>query len=131
MDIYLKTAGGILIALILWLCLNKYSKENGAMLSLAVCAMVITAGIAFLEPIVSFLKKLQVIGNLDGDLLAIVLKTVGIGLIGEISMLICKDAGNESMGKALQVLSTIVVLWMSLPVFEKLLSLLDKILESV
>ncbi len=131
MDIFLKTAGGILIALILWICLNKYNKENGAMLSMAVCAMVITAGIAFLEPVVSFLKKLQIIGNMDEDLLAVVFKTVGIGLIGEISMLICKDAGNESMGKALQILSTIVVLWMSLPVFEKLLSLLDKMLGSI
>lgn len=131
MDIFFKTAGGVLIALILWLCLNKYNKENGVMLSLLVCAMVIATGIAFLEPIVSFLKKLQVIGNMDEDLLAVVLKTVGIGLISEISMLVCKDAGNESMGKALQFLSTIVVLWMSLPVFEKLLSLLDKMLGSV
>lgn len=131
MEVFLKASAGVLTALILWLSLNKYNKENAVLLTLAVCAMVITAAIAFLRPIIDFLQKLQGIGDLDNDLLAVILKAVGIGLITEISALICKDAGNESMGKALQILSSAAVLWISIPVFEKLISLLDKILGSV
>ena len=93
--------------------------------------MVIIAAIGFFQPVIDLINKMKKIGNLDGDLLGIILKTVGIGLITEFSALICKDAGNESMGKALQVLSSAVVLWLSLPVFERLLSLLDKILGTV
>jgi hypothetical protein len=52
-------------------------------------------------------------------------------MVAEFSSLICKDAGNESMGKALQILSSVVALWTCLPVFEKLFSLLDKILGAV
>lgn len=131
MEVFLKASAGVLTALILWLSLNKYNKENAVLLTLAVCAMVVTAAIAFLRPIIDFLQKLQGIGDLDSDLLAVILKAVGIGLITEISALICKDAGNESMGKALQILSSVAVLWISIPVFEKLISLLDKILGSV
>ena len=131
MEVFLKASAGVLTALILWLSLNKYNKENAVLLTLAVCAMVITAAIVFLRPIIDFLQKLQGIGDLDSDLLAVILKAVGIGLITEISALICKDAGNESMGKALQILSSVAVLWISIPVFEKLISLLDKILGSV
>lgn len=98
------------------------------MLTLAVCAMVITAGIAFLRPVVDFMQSLREIGTLDDDLFSVILKAVGIGLIAEVCTLVCKDAGNESIGKALQILSTVMVLWLSIPVFEKLLSLLDKIL---
>lgn len=131
MNLLLKASAGVLTALILWLTLNKHAKDMSVLLTLAVCAMVVTVSVGFLQPVVSFLRRIQELGNLDSDLLSVVLKVVGIGLITEIATLICKDAGNESMGKALQILSTVAVLWMSIPVFEKLLSLLDKILGTV
>ena len=131
MSVFLKVTAGILTALILWLSIYKHTKELSILLTMAVCAMVLIAAIGFLRPITDFIRKIQETGNVDNDLLAIILKVVGIGLIAEFSSLICKDAGNESMGKALQILSTVIVLWMSLPVFEKLLSLLDKILGTV
>lgn len=131
MDIFLKAVAGILTALILWISLNKQGKDFSVLLALAVCAMVITVMVTFLQPVVTFLEKIQTVGDLDEDLISVILKAVGISLIGEISVMICKDAGNESMGKALQILATVTVLWMSIPVFEKLLSLLDKILGTV
>ena len=131
MSDFLKATAGILTALILWLSLHKHTKDLSVLLTMVVCAMVIIAAIGFFRPVFDFISKIQKIGNVDNDLLTIILKVVGIGLITEFSSLICKDAGNESMGKALQVLSSAVVLWMSLPVFEKLLSLLDKILGTV
>lgn len=118
-------------AVILWINLNKSNKDLSVLLSLAVCAMAVIASAAFLEPVVDFVKKLQGIGKLDGDLVAVVLKVVGIGIVTEIAVMICKDAGNESMGKALQFLSAAAVLWMCIPVFEKLLALLENILGAV
>lgn len=131
MSDFLKATAGILTALILWLSLYKHTKDLSVLLTIFVCAIVFIAAIGFFRPVFDFISKIQKIGNVDSDLLTIILKVVGIGLITEFSSLICKDAGNESMGKALQVLSSAVVLWMSLPVFEKLLSLLDKILGTV
>ncbi|MBQ5608450.1 MAG: hypothetical protein IIU86_05430 [Oscillospiraceae bacterium] len=128
MGVFLKAVAGILTALILWLSLDKHGKDFSILLTLAVCAMIITVAMSFLQPVVDFINKIQAIGNLDNDLLAVILKVVGIGLIAEISTLICKDAGNESMGKALQILASVVIVWMSIPVFEKLLSLLDNLL---
>ena len=101
------------------------------LLTLAVCAMIFTVTIGFFRPVLDFIQKIQRMDGLDGDLLSVILKVVGIGIIGEICTLICKDAGNESMGKVLQILSSVVVLRISIPVFEKLLTLLDKILGAV
>lgn len=131
MSVFLKATAGVLTALILWLSLNKNTKDLSVLLTLAVSAMILTAAFAFLQPVVDFVRKIVSLGDLDDDLLSVILKVVGIGMIGEICTLICKDAGNESMGKALQIMSAIVVLWISVPVFEKLLSLLDKILGTV
>ena len=131
MNVFWKTAAGILTAVILWINLNKSNKDTSVLMSLAVSAMAIIAASAFLQPIVTFIKKLQGIGKLDGDLVSIVLKVVGVGIVTEIAVLICKDAGNESMGKTLQFVSSVSILWISIPIFEKLLALLDKILGAV
>ena len=131
MDIFLKAIGGILIALILWISLGKQCKDFSTLLTIIVCVMVFFAATTFLGPLLQFIKKIQQLGEIDTDLLSVILKSVGIGIISEICTLICKDAGNESLGKALQFLSTAFVLWISIPVFEKLLSLLDTILGSL
>ena len=58
----------------------------------------------------------------------ILMKSTGIGIITEIANLVCKDAGNESMGKSMQLLGTAVILYLSLPLFQTLIELLQKIL---
>ncbi len=131
MEAYLKATACVLVALILWICLNKSGKDFSVLLTLCVCAVIVSASVLFLEPVVAFIRKIAGVGLLDDGLLSTILKVVGIGLIAEICSLICKDAGNESMGKILQILSSCVVLWLSIPVFEELLSLLDKILGKV
>ncbi len=131
MNVFIKAIAGVLLALILWICLGKQNKDFSTLLTLTVCAMIFAASVSFLRPLVQFVVKIRQIGNLDSDLVSVVIKSVGIGIIGEICALICKDAGNESMGKALQFLTATVVLWISIPVFEKLLTLLDNILGSL
>lgn len=131
MNVFWKTAAGILTAVILWINLNKSNKDMSVLMSLAVCAMGVIASAAFFQPVISFVKKLQGIGKLDGELISVVLKVVGVGFVTEIAGLICKDAGNESMGKTLEYISAATVLWLSIPVLERLLTLLDKILGAV
>lgn len=131
MNVFWKIAAGILTAMILWINLSKTNKDISALVSLSVCAMAVMAAASFLQPVVTFVRKVQGIGKLDADLVSTVLKVVGIGIISEITVLICKDAGNESMGKTLQFVSVGAVLWISIPVFERLLALLEKILGSV
>ena len=43
-------------------------------------------------------------------------------------VLVCKDAGNESMGKSMQLLGSAAILYLSVPLFAALLELLQKIL---
>ena len=131
MSIFLKAAAGVLAAVTVWLCISKYNKDVSVIVTMAVCAMVLVCARTFIQPIIVFLEKLQATGNLDRDLISAIFKVVGISVIGELCMLVCKDAGNESMGKSLLFLSATVAIWISIPVFEKLLSLLDEILGSI
>lgn len=131
MDIFLKASAGVFIAVILCLSLAKQGKDLSLLLTVVVCCGVVTAAVTYLQPVIDFLKRLQTIGQLDSEIFQTLLKAVGIGLLAEIMSLICTDAGNASLGKTLQILATAVILWMSIPMLNALLELIDTILGAV
>ena len=131
MDVFLKSAAGVLIALVVSLAVAKQGKDISLLLTIAVCCMVVTAAVAYLEPVIDFLNRLQTAGNLDGDMLTILLKAAGIGLLSELTALICADAGNGALGKTIQILASAVILWLSIPLFSALISLVEEILGTL
>ena len=90
--------------------------------------MTAMAALHYLQPVLQFLDTLEDIGGLDDDMVKLLLKASGIGLITEIAVLVCKDAGNESMGKSMQLMGVAVILYLSMPLFTALLELLQQIL---
>lgn len=128
MDIFIKSVAGTFVALILYLILAKHGKDISTLLTAAVCCMLAIAAISYIQPVIAFIERLQQITKLDSEMLQIILRTVGIGLLAEITSLICSDVGNAAMGKSLQLLAGGVVLWLSLPLFTKLIDLIEEIL---
>lgn len=131
MDDFLKVTAGVIVALILYLILSRQGKDFSILLTIAVCSMVVVITTSFLEPILDFVDKLIALGNFDTNVLQILLKSLGIGLITEVTSLICADAGNASLGKALQILATVVILWLAIPLFTALLSTVEEILVAL
>lgn len=131
MDILLKAVAGALVAVVLALSLSKQGKDVSILLVLAVCCMVFAAAGEYLSPVLDFFQKLEDVGKLDRQMLRILLKAVGIGILSEITGLICADAGYGALGKALQILTSAVVLWLALPLFTQLIDLAQEILEAV
>ena len=118
----------VLIGLILALVLGKQSKEMGLLLTLAVCVLVSIAALGFLEPVTALLRELDRLGQLDGQALSILIKCAGIGILSELAGLLCADAGEGAMGKALSLLSNAAMLWLSLPLIEQLLNMIGEVL---
>ena len=129
MDLYIKTAAGIFFALILFVILGKQAKDMATVFSIGACCMGGVIAMHYLQPVVSFLHTLQDKTGIDENLFQILLKSVGIALLGETASLICTDAGNSSLGKIAQVLSSAAILWLSLPLLEELLSVIDEVLD--
>jgi stage III sporulation protein AD len=117
-----------MIAVVLILTIRRQNGEMALILSVMTCCMLLIAGLKLLQPVFAFLRRLQNIGQLDADMTAILLKSVGISLLSEIAGLICKDSGNEATGKALGVICTAAILYLALPVFDALLTILESVL---
>ena len=128
MDIFIKATACVLIALLVYIILQRQGKDFSIALSLTVCVMIAVSAIQLLSPVMEMIEQIIAISNIDRDLVAIILKVVGIGLISEIAVLICNDAGNASMGKTLQILATAAILVIAVPLFTGLIELFNSLL---
>lgn len=131
MDIIFKAAGCALISVILSLVISAHNKELSILLTTAVCCMIVIAMLTYFRPIIDFLQKLRIVGNIDHNTLSILLKASGIAMLSEITGLICADAGNRTLGKVLQLLAAVLIFWLSLPVLNQMIDLMNKIIGSV
>ena len=127
MEPFWKAATLALIAGVLSLTLKDQDKEYAVLLSIAACLMVTAITVTYLKPVYAFLKELETLGDLRGDMLAILIKALGVGLASEIASMICTDAGNASLTKAIQLLGGAVILYLSVPMFSALMDLIQKI----
>lgn len=128
MNGFLGACGAVFLAIILTVNLSGHRKDMAALLTLAVCVMVALVAVQYIRPVLEFVEELEEIGGLDSDMIRILLKIVGIGILSEIAVPVCADAGNASVGKAVQFLAVMVILSLSIPLFRSLIQVLQEIL---
>lgn len=129
MDVYLKSVVIAVIGVLLCLILSKKAKDYAVVIIIALCCALCAVAIGFLKPILQLMEQLSRMVDSRSGWLKILLKTAGLSIIGETVSLICADAGLASVGKMLQLLTTVVILWISLPLVQNLMDLIGSILE--
>jgi hypothetical protein len=84
-----------------------------------------------MEPVIQLLKQLQNLSAIKSDTMEVLFKILGIALLSEITGMICVDAGNSAAQKMLKILSYAGILWVSIPVLEAVILLLQQILGGI
>ena len=130
MNEYLRWTSVVLVGVILALVVGRQSKDMSLLLTLAVCVLVCLGAMEFLVPVTELLRELRRLGNLDSQAVSIALKCAGIGLLSELIALLCADAGQNAMGRAMEMLSAAAILWLSLPLIWELLKLIEGVLST-
>ena len=129
MDGYLQAVAAVLLAVILITTLKQIHQPMSILLGLSVTLLVMAVALRYIKPVLDFLDELRRLGNLPGEMVMVLLKVTGISVISEIAALVCKDSGNSSLAQSLKILSTGVILYLSIPIFQVLTDLVQKILE--
>ena len=124
----MKACGAVFLSIILVSNLSGSRKDMASLLMLAVCTMLALTAAQYIGQILDFARELEDIGGIDGEMVRVLTKIVGIGVITEITVLVCADSGNSAMGKSMQLLGTAVIFYLSLPLFTAFIDLLQKIL---
>jgi stage III sporulation protein AD len=131
MDGFVRICGLALLSVILILVLGKQEKDWSVLLIILGCCIVLTVGLSYLEPVLSFLCQIREMTGLEPEFIDRILKAVGIALLAEITALVCVDAGNSAMGKAIQITAVFVILWLALPLLNGMLELVKELLGDV
>lgn len=131
MDLLIKTIACALVAVMLSILLPHDRKEISMLLGIAACSIVGIGAVTYLQPAMELLHRLEQIGNLDSHMIGILFKVVGIGVVTEIAVLVCKDLGNDAVGKMLQILGSSAILWITIPLFEEFVALIEDVLERI
>lgn len=105
--------------------LKKSSGELAILLTLAACAVMALTALSLMEPILSFFTKLRGFAGLDSELLAPVLKAIGIGLLSQLCADVCLDAGESAVAKLIGSCATILSLYVCLPLLEAVLEMIQ------
>ena len=131
MEIFLKITACILISAILCVVLSKQGVEISSVLCLVVCSMVLMTAFAYLSPVFEFARKLMYTGRVSNELIQVLLKTTGIGLLSQIVGVICEDVGKKSLTKVLQITATSLIICICIPILEQLLELIELVLGEI
>ena len=129
MDIFVKVLGISVIGVILCLILSKNGKDFAVVISILSCCIIVTATVSFLDPVIQLIDKIRTLASMKEMYLGILLKAVGISFLGDTVSTVCCDAGYASIGKTLSFMTTVVVLWISLPLINGMLDLVSSVLE--
>ena len=128
MDLLFKACAAILICLVLLLVLDQNQKHIAILICIMVCCMIISVSADFFHEIMRMIRQLQRTAGLDGSILSVLLKSVAVALVSEITSMICTESGYGSMGKVLQFLSMAMIMYFSLPLIETFLKLISDLL---
>ena len=131
MDIYLKMVGITAIGILLCLILSKNAKDYSFLITIMLCCGLCLASIEFLSPIFQFLTDLKGWIGKTAPLLEILIKAVGISLIGEMMANICNDAGHAAVGKTVQLSTTFAIIYIAIPLIQSLFDLIESVLELI
>ena len=128
MEIFWKAAAGVLLTMVLGLTLGRQEKDLAMLLTMGATVMVGAAGLGILRPVLEFLGRLREIGDLPGETMGILAKVLGIGLTTQLTAVLCREGGAGSLGQALEMLGSALILRLSLPLFSGLMDLIGRIL---
>lgn len=128
---FFQAVAAVLLAVILVLVLKEGNPGIGGLLSVLTCSIVLIAALSNIRPIADFLGAVEAVAELDNSLVKTLFKIVGISVTAEIAELICTDAGNHAMGKALQFLATGVIICLAIPMMTAFLNLIEGILRGL
>ena len=107
-------------------------KKNAAVmalpLSMAVCAFIIFLSVEALRPLLRVMGEARSLSGLAPAYFQSVTKCVVIGLLAKTASDLCRDGGHTAMAGAVEYGGAAAALWVSLPLLETLLGLLERLL---
>ena len=117
-----QIVGIALIGTILSLLLRQYKPEYAVLAGLATTLLMLALALHWLEPVLERVRLLFEQTGLPAEDRAIVLRALGICLLAQFAVDLCRDAGENAIASKVELAAKLAVVWTALPLFDRLLS---------
>ena len=106
---------------------QKTNKEYSLLISLGAAAVLLLLILDRASPLFSQLRSLAGEGALEGEAVELMLRAVGITVVGQVVSHLCKDGGESALSYTVDLAARCAVLTAALPVVGKILEYLGEI----
>lgn len=119
----------LLIAAFLTVLLRQYRPELALGVGLIAGVLLLTAVLRVLSPTLSSLQRMLDAAALPAAYTGILFKALGICLLTQFAADACRDAGETALAAKAELAGKIMLLILSLPLFEKITSLALELMQ--
>ena len=106
---------------------QKTNKEYALLISLGTAAVLLLFLLARAGPVLQQVEDLAASGPLEGEAVGLMLRAVGITVVGQVVARLCKDAGESALAYTVELAARAAVLAAALPALGRLLKYLGEI----
>ena len=119
MNVFSLAAIAVITSL-LALFLSKSNPHTSLIISLCGGCIIIISAIGQASELITLIKSMAVIGNINTEYIKTALKAAGLGLTVSICSAICIDAGQTAVAAKLEIAGRIAILYTAMPVISGL-----------
>ena len=106
---------------------QKSNKEYALLISLGAATVLLLLILDKAAPLLQALRSMAGSGALEGDAIQLMLRAVGITVVGQVVSRLCKDGGESALSYTVDLAARGAVLAAALPVVGKILEYLGEI----
>lgn len=121
MDI-VALSGIAILAAILAVMLKKYNPEYSILISLGAGALLLWMVLSKISPAINQIRELISAAGISSEYGAILLKTLGICFLTQLSADSCRDAGESALAAKVELAGKLFIVILALPLFQQIAS---------
>lgn len=125
----IKIAGFVLISLLLILLL-KDTKREFSFILVAACGIILFIAVA--DDLYSVARSIYNLSSQVSNIntyISLMMKILGISLIAQFVVDLCRDAGENALASQTEIASKVLILIMTLPLFETVINIVTGLLK--
>lgn len=128
MEVIFRVAAVAVTASVCAVLLRRQTGELAVLLAVMACAVVLWLVLGRLETVITLLRRLTDLAEVDSVLVEPLLKTVAVSIVTALTAGVARDAGQGAIASMVQLAGSLVALCLAAPLVEAALRLLGEML---
>lgn len=111
------------------LTLKNYNKEISALLIISAVILMCLTSLPVLSELFSSINEFSTAANIQNEYISVLIKSLGICYITQLSVNICKENGSQSIASQIEIAGKLMILILAIPIYNDLITMISDFLQ--